>query len=457
MTRPERRREKKKYEKDFAAFCKIMKQYFPKFTEWMRELKDPRKFWTYEMEVMLMTVIMKNICSIRSMQKMTDEFLKEECVGNLCQALGVQPHEFLPHYVTLNKFLSRLGTGELERLRKRMIVALLRRRKFEDARFLGKHWLVIFDATGLFHFSERHCPHCLKKVVNKGTPEEKAVYYHHVLEAKLVLGDGFVVSIGTEFIENENEDVSKNDCETKAFKRLAGRLKKEYPRLPVCVLGDSLYASEPVFEKCIRDNGWHILLRYKEGSIPSIAEEYRSIADMGEAEELDRQIAREYPRKGKVKEKHHMEWVPEIDYRGYRLTLLALEIETESGKSGKKETRTFQWLTDLKVTGRNAGEFARAGRGRWQIENEGFNLQKNIRYDIQHANSEDYNAMKCHYLLTQIADILLQLYEKGSPGLREAKRGIKKISSDLLKSFGERLTGEDILFIKAHGYVKAVT
>jgi len=91
------------------------------------------------------------------------------------------------------------------------------------------------------------------------------------------------------------------------------------------------------------------------------------------------------------------------------------------------------------------------------IENEGFNLQKNIRYDIRHANSVDYNAMKCHYLLTQIADILLQLYGKGIPGLRKAKRDIKKISSDLLRSFGERLTAEDILFIMAHGYVKAVT
>ena len=457
MTRSERRREKKKYEKDFAALCKIMKQYFPKFTEWLGELKDPRKFQTYEIEVMLMTVIMKNICNIRSMQKMTDEFLKEECVGNLCRMLGVQPHEFLPHYVTINEFLSRLDTGELERLRKRMISALLRRRKFEDARFLGKYWLVIFDATGLFHFPERHCPHCLKKVMNKGTPEEKEIYYHHVLEAKLVLGEGFVVSIGTEFIENENEDVSKNDCETKAFKRLAERLKKEYPRLPICVLADSLYASEPVFERCIQENGWHILLRYKEGSIPSIAEEYRSIAEMGEAEELDKQIAKEYPRKGKVKETQHMEWVPEIDYRGYKLTLLAMGIETETEKTGKKETKTFQWLTDLRVTGKNAGEFARTGRGRWQIENEGFNIQKNVRYDIQHANSEDYNAMKCHYLLTQIADILLQLYEKGSPGLREAKKSIKNISSGLLKSFGEPLTVEDILFIEAHGYVKAVT
>lgn len=457
MTRPERRREKKKYEKDFAAFCKIMKQYFPKFTEWLGELKDPRKFWTYETGVMLMTVIMKNICGISSMQRMTDEFLEDGCVENLCRILGVQPHEFLPHYVTINEFLSRLDTAELEILRKRMICALLRRRKFEDARFLGKYWLVIFDATGLFHFPERHCPHCLKKVINKGTPEEKEIYYHHVLEAKLVLGDGLVISIGTEFIENESEDVSKNDCETKAFKRLSERLKKEYPRLPVCVLADSLYASEPVFKRCIEENKWHILLRYKEGSIPSIAEEYRSIADMGEAGELDRQIAREYPRKGKIKEKHHMEWVPEIDYRGYKLTLLALETETSSEKTGKTETKVFQWLTDLLITGKNAGEFASAGRGRWQIENEGFNIQKNIRYDIQHVNSMDYNAMKCHYLLTQIADILLQLYEKGHPGLREAKKSIKKISSDLLRSFGQRLTGEDILFITAHGYVKAVT
>jgi len=97
------------------------------------------------------------------------------------------------------------------------------------------------------------------------------------------------------------------------------------------------------------------------------------------------------------------------------------------------------------------------GRSRWLIENEGFNRQKNIRYDIQHADSMNYNAMKCHYLLTQMADILLQLHEKGCPDLREAKGGIKKISSDLLKSFGEQLTREDIFFITAHGYVKAVT
>ena len=83
MTRVERRSEKKKYGKDFANFCRIMRLYFPDFIDWLAGLKDPRKFWTYEMEVMLMTVIMKNVCCISSMQKMTDEFIKEECVKNM--------------------------------------------------------------------------------------------------------------------------------------------------------------------------------------------------------------------------------------------------------------------------------------------------------------------------------------------------------------------------------------
>ncbi|UZH06099.1 hypothetical protein [Heyndrickxia coagulans] len=48
---------------------------------------------------------------------------------------------------------------------------------------------------------------------------------HHVLEAKLVVGD-MVFSIASEFIENESENVSKQDCELKAFDRLAKKIKK---------------------------------------------------------------------------------------------------------------------------------------------------------------------------------------------------------------------------------------
>ncbi len=53
---------------------------------------------------------------------------------------------------------------------------------------------------------------------------------------------------------------------------------------------------------------------------------------------------------------------------------------------------------------------------------------------ITHANSLDYNAMKNHYLITQIADILMPMYEKGDRGVKELKYTIKKISAELLES-----------------------
>lgn len=81
------------------------------------------------------------------------------------------------------------------------------------------------------------------------------------LEAKLVVGD-MVFSIDTEFIENE-ETYEKQDCELKTFKRLAKRLKKNYKRLPICILGDSLYAVDPIFKLCKKIIGSTYLLLKK--------------------------------------------------------------------------------------------------------------------------------------------------------------------------------------------------
>lgn len=60
-------------------------------------------------------------------------------------------------------------------------------------------------------------------------------YCHKVLEVKLVLSSKIILSIDAEFTENENENVRKQDCETNAAKCQLASLKKEYPRLPVCI------------------------------------------------------------------------------------------------------------------------------------------------------------------------------------------------------------------------------
>jgi len=116
-------------------------------------------------------------------------------------------------------------------------------------------------------------------------------------------------------------------------------------------------------------------------------------------------------------------------------------VEEEDGS--KKQ---YVFITNIRVTERKVEELACVGRSRWKIENQGFNNQKNIRYYIEHANSNNYTAMKNHYLLTQIADIIMQLYENGLQVFKLIKKTAKEISSELLETIRTRtLTDEDIL------------
>lgn len=444
MTRAEKREARSKLKKDIAEFIKIQSHYFPDFIEDLRNVLDARKlnYITYEIEVILYVMILKNACSIESMQAMTEEFNMIECAKNIFKILGLPERDYLPHYVTINDCLEKLDNTELEKVRKKMIYGMIRNKRYDNAKFLGKHWLIIVDATQLFCFDERHCEHCLTKTVNKGKPDEKTYYYHQVLEAKIVFGDGLVISIATEFIENPKENPTKQECEIKTFVKLAASLKKMFPRLPICLLADSLYAKDTVFEIC-RANNWEFLIRYKDGSIPTLAEDFHTIVDMGECELSEKDVEREFKRRASISEKHNMRWVNDMDYKGKPVAVMELDIERDG-----KDWKLFKWISSQRINARNAAVFAETGRKRWMIENEGFNIQKNHRYIITHANSMNYNAMKNHYLLTQIADILVQMYETGVEGLKKVRRTIENIAKCLLDSLQKQAITEEDLTIE---------
>jgi len=424
-----KRKDKRKIlakENFFATFLIIKKHFFKELNQELAKVKVIRqaKKIQYPPDIILFLVIMKNACTITSMSEMGSTFNTEESIENISKSLGVELNE-LPHYDTINNFLKKLEVNQLEKIRKYMINEMLKKRSFEHYRYKDKYWKVAIDATGMFSFKEKHCEHCLKrKYKNKETGEiERVEYYHNVLEAKLVLGD-MVFSIATEFIENEHEDVEKQDCELKAFSRLAERLKKDYPKLPICILGDSLYACRRVFNTCNK-NRWRYILRFKEGSIPSIAEEFKILKKIDSVEE-----------KG-------FNFVNEIDYDEKKINIV--EYVENVKEKGKVIEKRFVFITDIEMSKNNVEDIVSAGRSRWKIENEGFNNQKNGIYDLEHVCCKDYNAMKNHYILIQIADILRQLLEKGSEVLKMLKLAKKEISSKLKYSFTrEPLIFEDI-------------
>lgn len=223
----------------FAEFLKIKKHFFKDLKKKLSIVKDNRhkSYIKYPPEVILFTVIMKNVTGIVSMNKMTRDFNSDEAIVNIAKSLGLDKLDEIPHYDTINNFLKSLEVTELEKIRDYMIRELFKKRSLEKYRLMDKYWTIAIDGSQLYSFSERHCEHCLKKEYkNKETGKvERTIYYHTVLEAKLIVGD-MALSILTEFVENEDESVSKQDCELNAAKRLLRKLKFKFRKLNICLL-----------------------------------------------------------------------------------------------------------------------------------------------------------------------------------------------------------------------------
>ena len=61
-----------------------------------------------------------------------------------------------------------------------------------------------------------------------------------------------------------SDEKVKQDCERKAFVRLAKKIKQRFPRLPILLMADSLYATKTVMDVC-RECKWEYLIRFKDG------------------------------------------------------------------------------------------------------------------------------------------------------------------------------------------------
>ena len=156
--------------------------------------------------------------------------------------------------------------------------------------------------NGHVSFSHRHCPHCLTR-----THTGKTLYYHPVLEAKLLTSNGFAFSVMTEFIENHADRVTKQDCELKAFYRLAERLKTRFPRLPILLSMDGLFAGGPTFDLC-QSYGWKFMIVLKDNDLPSVNEEFDALSKLQPENRLAWRTGKE------AQIKQVFRWVDDIAY-----------------------------------------------------------------------------------------------------------------------------------------------
>jgi hypothetical protein len=316
----------------------------------------------------------------------------------------------IPHGDAMNDVVRRLNVEQVQECVTRLVEILIDSKALYPYRFLGRYFLIAVDGTGTLVYSQRHCPYCLTKTHNG-----KTLYYHNVLEAKLVCANGFAFSILSEFIENPGENVTKQDCELKAFYRLAKRLKARFPRLGLVLLMDGLFANGSVFALC-RKNRWGFFITLKDDQLTSVNEEFN---------ELSRSAHPLVHHTGKdAAITQTFRWVNDIDYvdtQRRHHTLHVVQCQETRPQHVKRpnaapepQTTRFKWLSSFPVTEKNVIELCnQGGRLRWKIENEGFNIQKNGGYNLEHAYTNNETGIKIYYFFLQIACILDQLIETG--------------------------------------------
>ena len=425
----------------FKSLMVTVQHFFGGFSRLFRGVTDPRNpvYITYPLPVLMVTGVLMFLLRLGSRRQIGHMLRHNGPVAAKYQILFRV--ESCPHGDTLDYSFCRLSIDQVQEVVTGTVETLIRRKVLYRHRLFDKYFLVVMDGTGMLTFSERHCPYCMTR-----TYENHTLYYHPVLEAKLVTPTGFVFSLMTEFVENPSQYPTKQDCELKAFYRLTARLKQRFPRLPLCLLLDGLFAGGPTFSICDKYH-WKYIIVLQEDDLPSVNEEFKALLPLASENHLTAHM-------GVQSEiEQDFRWMNDIAYvdsKNIEHAVSVIEcLETKPDSDKQLKTTRFKWITNFNVTAHKVVTLANeGGRLRWKIENEGFNVQKNGGYALEHVYSQNATAGKIFYLLLQIAHLLAQLIEHGSLFRQAFPKGVgsaKNIAFRLLEAWRNlRLSSDDL-------------
>ena len=377
---------------------KTLNHFAPNLTTQLGEITDNRQRKEYRIDEVAMAGINMFIFKQGSRNAFNNARKDPVFVQNYEKVFNMR----LPHMDTPDELFRQLNAEELELLKAETIRGLIRKRVLEKYRYKG-YYIVAIDGTGQGNYNES-CRDCLRKTSKNGV----TTYFRNVLEAKLVTPTGLSLSIASEWISNESkENFEKQDCEREAFKRLAKKLKKLYPRLPMVIVADGLYPWEGFFNIC-NANNWKYIVVLKDGNLKSLQEEINLEKIITPNQK--RQIIRAEKLKRITYDYHYLTDLP---YRKHSINYVELEETTKHIKTAELKVQRFVHITNFEVNAESCDRISYTGRLRQKIENEGFNTQKNQGYALEHKFSRvDFNAIKNYYQCLQIAHIINQLTEK---------------------------------------------
>jgi len=313
--------------------------------------------------------------------------------------------ESLPHADTLARLLEKIDVDALPTAHLALIKKLIQSKKFTNY-LIQKCYPIAIDGT--------------QKLVRDGylQPEEWLTrsgktweqQYVYVLEANLVFHNGVTLPLFSEFLSHAegDPDDAKQDCELKAFKRLAVKIKLQFPDLPIIILLDGLYPNGPVLSLC-QQNGWDYMIVLKRKSLKSVWKKFYAM------KKPDDPVYEGVWRGRRQK----ISWVNHINYTFMdankvektlviHMVICDEEWQEVNAKTAKIETQysTHVWISGKPLAANNVHERCNLGaRLRWAIEDSN-NTEKRRGYCYEQAFSYNWRAMCGFHHLMRLAHLI---------------------------------------------------
>lgn len=320
---------------------------------------------------------------------------------------------------------------------RRGVVSMVKRAERNKVFREGWHQTLRFvalDGWEPYSSRSRCCPACLTRQVTVGN-EQVTEYYHRYVIAMLV-SDLIEVVVDMEpvqsadvRIERGDRNVAGHEGEQTAAKRLLRRLKDTYGRWIDVVVGDALYSNGPFLTVAAQCGFGVIAVLKKEDNEP-----------LKEALSLLHGAPPEKIVDDEVKKERVSLWdCPEIEtLSSYSGPIRVVRAVVE--KAAKPTASTWCFAVTGKATKLSARQVVQVGRGRWHLENTGFN-QWTQHWHFSHVFTHGPDALQAIFWILFLAFNLLQLFAyrqlggygraRGSDPTRTLVRLIDEMLGDL--------------------------
>lgn len=317
----------------------------------------------------------------------------------------------LPHADTLFRLLCALGEDvtQIEQAHVALVERLIRKKKFRRY-LINNCYPVAIDGSRKMNCAGLWSEALLEQrlPLAQGEREPRYQYYVYVLEASLCFANGMVIPLMSEFLDFRQGDGGrdKQDCEMRAFHRLSERLKQAFPRLPILLLLDGLYANGPVMQRAC-DYHWQFMIVLKDDALACVWGEYRALAPRLPGNEHRQHWG------GRAQQ---FRWVNDITYEfgpngRQRLSVHVVVCDEqwqrldEHGDIVTGQAR-HAWLSSRALRRDNVHQRCNlAARHRWGIE-AGFLVEKHHGYHYEHCFAQHWHALRGYHYLMRLAHLM---------------------------------------------------